>query len=80
MEEQSSYGLNNRNGVIIIKAPKGGKLSQIGIHAGDVIVAINNTNRKGMGDLMDAYEIMSSHQGIVLDIIRNQQTVKTSIK
>jgi hypothetical protein len=79
-EEQSSFGLNTRDGVIIARAPEGSKLSQSGILAGDVIVAINDQKITGMDDLMDAYGKMSAYREIVFDLVRNQQAVKISLK
>ena len=79
-EEQSAYGVNNKEGVIIVKASQKSKLSQHGVLAGDVIVTINHNTVKDITTLLRAYNKLPDNSNAEFLIIRNQQELKITVK
>ncbi|WP_338399229.1 PDZ domain-containing protein [Persicobacter psychrovividus] len=78
-EEQSAYGLNSDEGVIVLKIGAHSPLTKSGIKNRDVILEAEDTK---VADLKNFFSLLKEHQGqqqIKVKIMRNQQVENHTI-
>jgi hypothetical protein len=79
-EEQSSFGLFNMDGVIVLNVKKESKLAMSGIKEGDVIIGFDDEKVKTIIDLLNKYQEYLWHGKANLTIIRQQKEMKILIE
>ena len=74
--ERSATGLPDETGVLVVAAPDGSALKQLGVQAGDVILKWNNQTTADVAALEKAYGAIAAGAKITLEVYRNQQPLK----
>ncbi|MBN2461528.1 MAG: trypsin-like peptidase domain-containing protein [Candidatus Cloacimonetes bacterium] len=72
--------LENTDGVIVAVVDSKGPAEQAGLHKGDIIKKINGKNIKDSDDAELAVSDVSVGDEIVLDVLRNEQSLQVIIK
>ncbi len=69
-----SFGLRNTNGVLVASEPTGSIARSIGLHRGDVILALNGIPVNDVAVLMDMLSMMSGETRVKFTVVRDGST------
>lgn len=75
IEEQSSFGTHNKDGVIVLKIDKKDKLSMSVFREGDVIIGVNTEKIKTISNFIETYKKYEYRETIPFTIVRNQKEI-----
>ncbi|WP_139959454.1 PDZ domain-containing protein [Flavicella sediminum] len=73
IEEQSSFGTHNMDGVIVLKIDKESKYSKSTLKEGDVIVGVEKEKIKDISSFIDTYGKYDYREKSLFTIVRNQK-------
>lgn len=76
--ERSAFGLPDETGVVVVSAD--GLLAQSGVLTKDVIRSADGKTIKTCSDLLDVYQASNWKGHIEVDLIRNQQPVRLTLR
>ncbi|SHJ04322.1 PDZ domain-containing protein [Pseudozobellia thermophila] len=80
-EEQSAYGLNTAEGVIVLSVwEQSPAVLNKGLKAGDVIVQANGKKLKGIRDFFNVVMETKTQEKLDLTVVRNQSEIQLSIR
>ncbi|MDO6518629.1 PDZ domain-containing protein [Zobellia uliginosa] len=80
-EEQSAYGLNTAEGVIVLNVwEQSPAVLNKGLKAGDVIVQANGKRLKGIRDFFNVVMETKTQEKLDLTVVRNQSEIQLSIR
>lgn len=77
--ERSAAGLQDENGILVVKLPAGSQAEKQGVRLNDVIVKLNDNKTSNIAQLMNIYQGEMWKGRIDLTIIRNQEEIEISI-
>ncbi|CAG4993234.1 hypothetical protein DYBT9275_01130 [Dyadobacter sp. CECT 9275] len=77
--DRSAYGLPDEKGVIIENIPATSILSKSALKVSDVIRTMNNKPVNSITDLIDIYQEINWTGKSAIEVMRNQQLIKTNI-
>lgn len=69
-----SFSLRNTNGVLVASEPTGSSAKSIGLHRGDVILALNSIPVNDVVVLMDMLSMMSGETHVKFTVVRDGST------
>ncbi|PMB48972.1 serine protease [Fischerella thermalis CCMEE 5205] len=79
-DPNAQISVNESQGVLVVKVMPDSPAAKDGIHAGDVILKVNNQLVTKANDLQQAVEHSSVGGNLQLEIRRNGQTIKLSVQ
>ncbi|MGJ8737183.1 right-handed parallel beta-helix repeat-containing protein [Zobellia laminariae] len=80
-EEQSAYGLNTAEGVIVLNVwEQSPAVLNKGLKAGDVIVQANGKRLKGIRDFINVVMETKTQEKLDITVVRNQSEIQLSIR
>ena len=74
--ERSAAGLPDETGVLVVAAPDGSALKQLGVQAGDVILKCNGQVTADVAALEKAHGDIAAGAKLTLEVYRNQEPLK----
>ncbi len=80
LAEQSVYGLPTPSGVLVVLAPKNGKLAKLGLRPYDVIMSINGHRVTAARQVIAAWRKLRTGQTMKLTIMRQQHRIMLRLR
>lgn len=79
-EAQESFGLPNREGVLVEEVVRGGPADKAGLRHGDVVVKLEGRVVEDTRDLIDRVSAMAPGHTARLELIRNGEAIEIGVK